>query len=366
VIPARAIESLDPPLAPATPKPVADISAPSSAKKAPASDPGLQPRRAAAGADLSGPSRTPSSLDPPVRPGGDVTAPTRGRTTVGAIDPPVEKAGAQRARGAVPLTAEQKRAQTRRVLGTGVAGLAVFVVLLRVLTAPATTVTLSETEARALADAWLAGGVNALGGRRADDAVTRAVERVARSLQPGLAGIATAGELRAVVVGGLGEGRLMTLPDGTMVVDQALLTRLKTEAELAALMAHALAHLVRGDVAAQLAPSMKSLRSSMSSGASVVASTMSAALGQGFDAAGEPDVDRLALKILRQAGWNPRHYDRALEHVLAPPQAAWAVQHAVTASRAAIAERLEPNGRSGGTEYTRDVLRPLGADVGKH
>jgi predicted Zn-dependent protease len=263
-----------------------------------------------------------------------------------------------------PLTAAAKKAQTQRFLVAGAAGLVVVVVLLRLLTAPATTARLPAAEARAIGDAFIDAGVNAYGGRRSvpHDTVTASVERVAHSLVPGLEGLVDVPEPRVVIVNGGDTALLLMLPDATIVVNPTLLASLGSEGELAALIAHGVAHVARGDVVRQVAPSLKSIRNSLSSGAApVAASTLSAALAQPLPAGSEDDLDRLALRILRQAGWNPRNYAVALEHTLTPKPTSWATQHAIDAARATPSNRLDPNGRSGATEYTRDVLQPLKA-----
>ncbi len=237
--------------------------------------------------------------------------------------------------------------------------LGLFVV--RTLTSSSTPPELGGAEKRAMAAAWLSDGAAAVGGRRAADGVTAAVEGVARSLLPALGGVVDPATFRIAIVATDDGGTLFALPDGTLVVDQALLRRMRSEGELAALMAHAFAHLVRGDVAQQLAPALKDVRASLTAGAgATAAAALSRALGQRFNEETELLADEHAARILRTAGWASRHYGRGLERALEVPAVPWAVQHAVHANRAAPFARA-PDGRAGAEDYDRAVLQPLGA-----
>jgi len=357
----RGIVDVTAPTRAAQPRPSSGTPSPSSL------DPPLPPLRPSTRpttGETSSPTRAVSSSLEPARPS---SRPTKGETPgSGALDPSAEPSGPSRHRPQRGAAEVPDAAPAWRKWGMALVGGVAVVTTLRWFTASAPSAALEPTDVKAVNRAWLADGVAAAGGRRPADGVTAAVERVARSLAPGLAG-SVAPEVAAVVVVGGQEPTLFCLPDGTAVVNQAMLARLKTEGELAALLAHALAHVVRGDAARQLAPALRATQPgpeaagpSAKVASATLASAASVALAKRFVADDEPDVDRIAVALLKKAGWSPQHYGPALERTLTPSLTPWAVQHAVTAARTAPPSGIE-SGRGDGPEYAQEVLRPLGA-----
>jgi Zn-dependent protease with chaperone function len=230
------------------------------------------------------------------------------------------------------------------------------------LVGPSTTVEIPADEARVMTQVWLASGASSSGLQASTQSpVAAAVDRIARSLHAGLVGLPIPPELDGVVVAGGAGPMSLALPDGTVVVNEALLRVARSEAELAAVFAHGLAHVIRGDVAAQLTPSLPAVREALGAGAQAAAAALlTTALSTPPALDDELEVDRLALRILRSAGYNQRYYGQALTHALLPAPSPWATLHGFNEARIKPMKQLDENGRSGKAEYERDVRAKLG------
>jgi hypothetical protein len=260
-----------------------------------------------------------------------------------------------------PTKAELERRRRRRQDLLPIVGLVIGLIGV-VLVGPSESVEVPADEARVMTQVWLSSGAASSGLRPATESpVAAAVDRIARSLHAGLVGLPVPPELHGVVVAGGAGPMSLALPDGTVVVNEALLRVARSEAELAAVFAHGLAHVIRGDVARQLTPSLPAVREALGSGAQAAAAALlTTALSTMPAIDDELEVDRLALRILRSAGYNQRYYGQALTHALLPTPSPWATLHGFNEARITSMKQLDENGRSGKAEYERDVRTTLG------
>jgi predicted Zn-dependent protease len=111
-----------------------------------------------------------------------------------------------------------------------------------------------------------------------------------------------------------GGGRLVILPDGTVVTDDALLRRVPSEAGLAGLIAHVRAHDALGHTEARLAENVAALDDALMGRD---AARAEAALALVYDAPFSHDqeqaADALALESLQQSGWSASGLGETLE-----------------------------------------------------
>ena len=356
-------EPLDPPREPegSLPRHRPAFDEPSALRRRPMPEP-LDPPIAPSGPRTSlDPALPAPGNAPSARQGGGAAAPKAGSDVLLDALFKDDKAEAASPAPGPPTKAqlERRRRQRRELLP--VLGVVVALVGVAFLGPPRAAV-IPDDEARVLTQTWLAAGAASSGLRPSTEGpVAASVDRIARSLQTGMVGLLAPPELHAVVVTGGAGPMSLALPDGTVVVNEALLRMVRSEAELAAVVAHGLAHVMLGHVAQQITPSLPAVRKARGSGAQgAAAALLTTALSVPLAPDDEQEIDRLVLRLVRTAGYNQRHYGQALQHALEPAPSPWAALHGFDQARVTSMAQLDENGRSGKTEYARDVLSRVG------
>lgn len=94
------------------------------------------------------------------------------------------------------------------------------------------------------------------------------------------------------------------LPGGQIFVTTGLLNRIRTEGEVAALLAHQIAHVLARDAITKLAVDMKETGADVT-GADAQGLMVSQLVGLNFTTAQETAADALALKLMSDVGYSP-------------------------------------------------------------
>jgi len=332
--------------------------------------PGQNPAPAvsAAVAPVTASGRIPAVLlDPPVAPSSEI-----GRLRAVALDPKPEpldpRPDAVASKRAERLREKQQpQGQPPRPI-VSIAAVVVVAIVVIVLSSRATKGSGSRVytagDKVALGELWLRHpkGVTAWGGVVVDKSLLAAVDGIGKQVANVVGRPA-----RFVVVNEPVVAVAMPLPDGTVVVSVGMLRRLKTEAQLAAVLAHALAHLDTGDVDRRLdgpAPPASVVRAGLTgANPDVAVELVSAAGTQVYDVPHENAADTVTLDVLVRAGFDPQGWWLALRQLSGREGASrsgYLVQHPDGPERMTRLQAAEGGGRGGDDAYRRSVLDRIG------
>jgi hypothetical protein len=329
------------------------------------------------------------SLDPAIEASG---ARPRPATTSGSLRAVDAAAGRSRTTTTGSMRAVRPSAQTADILGLAapppteppkaptpfqlpswvpsVAGGAVAVALVVYVLASGaealSTKTLDRAVARTATDAWLAAGEP--GPVRTDD-VAAAVDDIGQSVAAPLKAALGDRKARFVVVDDLQSVRTLSLPDGTVVVSTGLLLQLRSEAQVAAILAHALAHIANGDVddtvfrlrADDEIASAASLREGVPAPRALI-SAMSDVAQSSFEIVEELEADRVMLEALGKAGWSNDGLNTFIADLISKGsrrRPAWLLQHPENGDRSEARVRARAEGRVNIPEFSTRIAGPL-------
>jgi beta-barrel assembly-enhancing protease len=260
-----------------------------------------------------------------------------------------------------------ERAAVRRALPmVGALGAIVLVAALVVrsggLGGPSASSVYSGAEKVRLAQLWRAHGLPAWGGAVTEPSVVATVERAG-----GAVARAMKSERAFLVLKEPAIAQAFVLTDDTVVITVGMLRRLKSEAQLAAILAHVIAHDRLGhddralDMLTELAPAA---RAALDGGPPEGAVKLVTAAGtSSHAAAAEHAADARALEALSAAGYDAHALHDAIVNLgvrTGGRRASWLVLHPETAERLAAIKAQASGGRTGDKDYVEKVLDRIG------
>jgi len=223
-----------------------------------------------------------------------------------------------------------------------------------------------EEQAR-LGAAWRSMGIGSWGGALNDDVVTRHVNAVGSAVVAGFGDDARKRPLTFLVVRDAHAIHAFGLPGDTVVVSAGLLWWLKSDAELAAVLAHMVAHQLLGhpqraldafaapDVAEEVHTALGAPAGSQDAVLAAIAEAAATGVN-GYDA--EAAADHLADEALEAAGFDRQALRRVVvdRFASAGGRVAWLVQHPAPPGRKAALAALPAGGRVGDAAYVTEVI----------
>jgi hypothetical protein len=223
----------------------------------------------------------------------------------------------------------------------------------------------AEEQAR-LGAAWRGVGVGSWGGVLEDGVVNRHVNAVGSAVVAAFGDRASGRSLSFLVVRDTNAVHAFGLPGDTIVLSAGLLWWLKSDAELAAVLAHMVAHQLLGhpqraldavatpEVAQEVRTALGAPAGSQNAVLSSAAEAAATAIN-GYDV--EVAADNLADEALEQAGFDRSALFRVVveRFVSAGGRVAWLVQHPAPPGRQAALQALPAGGRVDDAPYQQEV-----------